>query len=589
MQRTVATVGGETITVQDLKKEFDGALIGLRRSFGSGLTEQQAKQLGLMDKALQQLVTQKQIDLEAKRLGIDVTEKATLEWIASLPEFRNKDGSFNKDLFRSAAQKEQLSEEGFITKSEGMIMRRELYFPFANSSKIPDAILEAVALARGQKRIFDVVTLADSSMHDIPAPDEKTLHDFYQKNLQSFTAPEYRAVTIARLSVADVAKTIDISDDQLKKEYETNLAQYTRPERRDILQAVVQDEAKAKQMATAARAGGNLTSAASDMGIKTVPINQTEEKTLLPELAKPVFALKQGQISDPVKSSLGWHVVQLKKITPAGTASFDEIKDELREATRKDQAADAAARMTNQLDDELAAGRALEDIADALKMRLVKIAAFDANGKMPDGKDPSELPNKDEVLKAAFGQNAGETSPIIDDRNGNYVVVRTDQVTPSAARPFDKAKDQVVAAWRTQQQGVRAAAEAETIAKGLREGKAPSSFAAQDGVEVRVSKPVSLLGDSDPSLPPESMSQIVKMKKGEVIVSSLPGKQIILRLAELVNPDAAADKADKVKVNTELNSRMTSELIEEYSRYLHDVFPAEVNQDVLDAMRQQGS
>ena len=84
----------------------------------------------------------------------------------------------------------------------------------------------------------------------------------------------------------------------------------------------------------------------------------------------------------------------------------------------------------------------------------------------------------------------------------------------------------------------RAAAEAETIAKALRAGKAPSSFAGQSGVEVSVSKPVSLLGDSDPALPASVLPQIAKMKKGDVVTAAVPGHQLILKLAEFVNPSA---------------------------------------------------
>src|ERR1700730_7343543 len=142
--------------------------------------------------------------------------------------------------------------------------------------------------------------------------------------------------------------------------------------------------------------------------------------------------MKAGEVSNPIKSNLGWHVVQLKNISPAGTPSFDEVKEQIRTDMKRDQAVDTATRMVNKLDDELGAGHALEDIADSMKLRLIKIPAVEDNGKTPDGKDPPELPHKEDVLKAAFGQNAGETSPVLDDKNGNYFVVRTDEISPAA-------------------------------------------------------------------------------------------------------------------------------------------------------------
>lgn len=587
-QRTVASVDGEKISVEALKRSFDKNLILMRRSFGPDLTEQQAKQLGLLEQTLKELIRSKQVELEIKRLGIDVTPQMAMDAIAATPSLRNPDGSFNKDLFQRVAS-QQGGEGAILADQQQNIARREIFYPLANVEKVPNFIVEAVTKARGQKRIFDVVSIANDSMRDVPAPDEKALHDFYEKNAQSFTAPEYRAITVAQLSMEDLVKEISISDDQLKKEYDAHIDQFADPERRDILQIIAPDEEKAKQVIAAARTSGNLPNAAHDAGYKTVPINGTEEKTLLPELAKPVFSMTVGQISEPLKSPLGWHVLQLKKITPPHTASFDEVKAQLRETMQKDQAADAATRAANQLDDELAAGHALEDIADGLKMRLIKISAIDANGKTTEGKDPTELPSKENVLKAAYSQAAGETSPIIDDKAGHYLVVRTDQVTPSTLRSYGSVKNQIVALWKTKEQEAHAVADAKKILKALNEGKAASSFAAQGGVEVRLSKPISLLGDNDSAIPNDLLPQLMKLKKGEAMTAPVPGHQLVLHLAQLVDLDAAAVKADHDKVSEQIVKQSKEELAAEYLAYLQTLFPSKINHDALEAMQQQGS
>ena len=76
-----------------------------------------------------------------------------------------------------------------------------------------------------------------------------------------------------------------------------------------------------------------------------------------------------------------------------------------------------------------------------MKLRLIKIAALDQNGKTPDGHDPAELPDRQNVLKSGFEQGSGEVSPVLDDRQGNYTVVRTDEITPVAIPPFETIKD----------------------------------------------------------------------------------------------------------------------------------------------------
>ena len=97
----------------------------------------------------------------------------------------------------------------------------------------------------------------------------------------------------------------------------------------------------------------DLATAAKKAGYNAVPLEQVEEKTLMPALASAVFALPKGQISAPVKSDLGWHVVQVTKIDPAGTPDFDSIKDKLRDDMKHDQAIESITRMVNELDDQL--------------------------------------------------------------------------------------------------------------------------------------------------------------------------------------------------------------------------------------------
>jgi peptidyl-prolyl cis-trans isomerase D len=587
LQRKVAKAGDEIITVQMLDHAFEAKLADVRRRSGENITAHQAKLLGGLDKVLEDLIAQAELRQGLNRLHMDVSDKSAIDWLKQQNGFKNPDGTLNKEAFQSALERTHLDEAHFIAEEKKAIAGREILAAFESFGLVPQSVAMSVASARGQQRILDVVTLANDSITNIVAPNDKVLQEFYNKNGKDFTAPEYRAVTIARLMSSDVTKDVRISDDEVKKEYDDHKDQYMQPERRDILQVVVPDESRAKQLVAAARSSGNLPHEAQVLGFKTVPLSNTEEKTLLPELTSAVFKLKVDEMAEPVRSPLGWHVVQLKHITPSGTPEFVDIKNEMRDVMQRDRAADAVTRLVNQMDDELAAGHSLEDIADGWHLRLIKIPALDGNGKTPEGRDPTELPNKNDVLKTAFGQNAGETSPIIDDKNGNYIIIRTDEVTASTLRPFDKVRDQVVPAWKKQEQGKRALVEAEAIAKSMREGKFSSVAAARPGLGIHVSRPLSLLGESDPEIPDTLTTQIFGLKKGEVIVSPQPDHQIILRLSKIVPLDGAAETATRGKVADEMDKQFPNELGDEYLKYLRTLFPVSIDEKLLRTMRER--
>ena len=440
LQRTVAKTGKASITAQDLTRTFDQSMTRARAMFGPEFTVQQAKEHGLFEQTLDTLIAHADIQQDLKRLGVDASNQEVLDKIISEPHFHDKDGNFNKDMFRQMIAQSGMNESNFMSTAREDLAQQQLFDSIQTNGKLPETIIDEVHRALGQKRIFDVVTIKNNGLANVPAPDDKVLQDFYQQNGQAFMAPEYRGLTIVRLSVDDLAKDIKISDEDLKKEFDAKAADLAEPEKRDYLQTVLQDENKAKQLAKAAQASHDLAAASKAAGYESVPLNGITEKSTPPAL-KPALSLQAGQVSEPIKSEIGWHVVQLKKITPGHSVDFEGAKDKLLETMKHDQAIESVTRMVNQLDDELAAGHALEDIADSMKLRLIKIPSVDQNGKTPDDQSPAELPAKAEVLKNAFQQNSGEVSPVLDDRQGNYVVVRTDEVVPAAVPPFEKIKD----------------------------------------------------------------------------------------------------------------------------------------------------
>ncbi|NTU76759.1 MAG: hypothetical protein HGA90_02945, partial [Alphaproteobacteria bacterium] len=152
-----------------------------------------------------------------------------------------------------------------------------------------------------------------------------------------------------------------------------------------------------------------------------------------------------------------------------------------------------------------------------------------------------------------------------------------------------KVKDQVATAWKKEKQAEKAAAEVDEMAKAVRDGKKMTAFANQPGVEVRLSKPISLLGDMDRDVPVSVLPQILQMKSGDVITAALPDRHFVLRLADVVPVDPTKPGPGRLKIEDSLKENLPNEIPEEYARFLHERFPIKINQNVLDFMKKQGS
>jgi peptidyl-prolyl cis-trans isomerase D len=586
-QREVATVGGSAITVQQLEFMFQKSLPDARRQFGPELTDAQARQMGVLDQTLNLMIEESAFDQEAARLGIRVGQDVVMANIAAIPQFRDKDGNFRADQFQMALRKAGLTEQFFVESEKRDIARRLLIAGLSAGISVPKLVVDNMYQARGAKRILEIVSLRNDSMKNLPAPSESELKAYYEAHQNSFVAPEYRGITIARLSSEETVKEVAITKEEARKVYDANNSAYVLPQRRDLVQVVLQDEGKAKALSGLAIVQKDLSRAARSKGLTPIDMKKIDDKTVLPELYTTVFGLEEGDISQPVKSGLGWHVIQIKKIYEGGQQPFEEVEKSIRENLQQERVGDLVARNVNQLDDAIAAGTPLEEIADSLKLRLTRFPSVTNGGLDLAGKNVSEIPAKTAVFQAAYSQNEGEVSQVIEDGEGNYLVVRTDSVQPSHTRTYDEVKELVAKAFHEDQMAKAAADEANKIAEEMRGGKKATSYASHPGVSVRLSKPISLLGDMDKELVPTAIQHVFVMQKDDVVALSGPGRQYIIKLADIVPVNPKKPEPSRLKVVDDLKRALPLDLVDYYIGYVKQIFPVKINSELIDTLRRR--
>lgn len=590
-QREVARVGSEKILVQELQLHFQLSLPEARRAFGPDLTIAQAKKMGLLDQTLDRMMEESSFNQEASRLGLKLSRNDTFRRIAALPQLQDAQGKFDPRVWQELVGRSGLAEQVFIEQEKQNMIRGALYRATVANAKPPKLFIDDMYRAQGAKRVLEMVALRNDGMKDIPAPSQETLKTFYEEHEDDFAAPERRSMSVAMLNAADLGKDIVVTDDEVKNAYDTRNEDFTQVETRDLTQVIFQDEAKAKDFYESAKNAASFDSAAKAKGMTPIAMNKVDEKTVLPELYASVFSAHEGEVSAPVKTQMGWHVVKVKKIHAGGKPALADIKEDVRRMLQDERIGDAVARTVNQLDESLGAGKSLEDIADALKLRLVRFPALDASGKTAEGKAMRDLPEAkgltilDQVVQESFGMNASEAGQVQDDRRGNYFVVRTDSVAPAHVIPFADIEGKVRAAWLAQEQMHAAAAAVQDIAKAMREGAKATSFAARPGAEVRLSKPLSLLGQTDPDVSQQTLEQVFQMKKGDVITAQGKTKQYALRLADIVPVDPAKPESSRMKVEEELSDHLPLDLLNLYASHLHDKFPQRIKRSVLDSLK----
>jgi peptidyl-prolyl cis-trans isomerase D len=488
-------------------------------------------------------------------------------------------------MWHKLLSKSGMTERFFLDNVEKEKARGVILSTLAANIIPPKTMIDSLYEARGAKRLFEVLTVQNNSFTDISKPSDDDLMAYYKENEGQFFAPEYRAVTVATLSPESLQDDIVISDDDVKAEYEKRKEELTEPETRDVVQVVLQDEGKAKALYDAAQKAGDLSKAAKAQGMTPIMMKKISEKTVLPDLYTTLFSSAEKQISAPVKTSLGYHVTQVSKVYEGGVPAYDMVKEDLKKSMKEERQGDFLATTINKLDDALASGRPLEDIANDLRLHMVRYAAIDQSGKDAEGKEIKDIPNKESMLSTAYGLGDGDTSPVQEGEKGAYYVVRLDKLTPSQARPFDEVKMRVTSAWIQKRQHEKAVTEAETIAKSIREGRKVADFATTRGVSIRLSKPISLLGELDNDIPSQIAPQIFAMKTGDVVTAQTPDKQYVLRLSSIVPVSAKDHEPIRLKVAEQVKSNLPLDLVKQYMEHLHKVFSVKINKELLESLK----
>lgn len=580
----VAEVGPTEITRGDLDTEFRRQIDRLRPMFGGELTVEQARQFGLLDQSVNTLVQRALYDLAAKRAGITVGDDTIRQRIAEEPAFRAPNGQFDRSQFATLLRQNNLTEQGYTALMRKEIARGVIASAVGAGTVAPKPLVEDLYRYREEKRVAEVITIPHAAFKDVGTPDEAAQLRYYEDHQVRFTAPEYRALTVVELTADAIAKDIQITDEQVRAAYDERAGDYQVPERRSVAMAVFDDEAKAKAAAEAAKAG-SLADAAKANGSEAVTLDNVR-KDELPEIGDAAFALKQGEVSAPLKSALGWHVVTVTAIQPPTERSFDEVKEALRAELRKERALEQLYQASNKLDDRLAGGATLEELAQGQGLPLSKIAAVDSTGKAPDGSavsGPADLP---QILQTAFGLRQGINSNLTEGKSGAYHAVRVDSITPAAVKPLTEVRDAVIAGWQDDERGRKAAELAKQAAEKLKSSK---DLAAQDvavsvGGSAAMTEPFTRGAQNATGLTPELIGRLFEVKPDDVVSGASGEAQLVARLREVIAADPAAKDANLSQVQATVLRGVEGDLMGEFAQALQKEFPVTVHRDRIAQM-----
>lgn len=577
--QNIGKVGDREIDASEYARALKQELDAFSAQIGQPVGLPQAQALGLDRQVLQKVITSAALDNEDARIGLSVGDAAVAAQVAGIKGFQSTAGTFDRATYRDALQRNNLTEKAFESGIRADLSRQVLQGAIVGGFEAPAALTDTLFAYIGERRGFSLLRLKEG---DLPAPlaepDDATLKAYYDAHIADFTRPEAKRITFATLLPDTLAQTMQVDEKALREAYDQRKSEYQVPEKRLVERLVFGTTEEAAAAKARLDAGETFESLVAERKLTLNDIDLGDvTKADLGAAGDAVFALTAPGVVGPLDSDLGPALFRMNAILASQNTSFEEARPALLTDMQTEAARRAIADKVNVIDDALAGGGSIEDVA---KEQGMTVATTDyAEGA--DDNDP--VAGYPEFRKAAAKLTTDSYPEAILLSDGGVVVMRMDETVPPTAIPFDKAKDKVAEAQH-----------AVVLTKALGDRAAEIKAAVEGGASLGQFGIVSVTTETDRSgfvqdAPDSLMKAVFAMKPGEMQVIEGPNYVAVLRL-DTVKP--APTEGEDAKAQREALAIRAAQAISQdaftlYSNALTSEAGITLDQNVINAVHAQ--
>jgi peptidyl-prolyl cis-trans isomerase D len=580
---TFAKIGRTEVTIEQFRALYTDKLQALGRQFGRPITLEQARALGIDRQITRQIIDEMLLDERVRALRLGISDAEIARRIMQDPGFQGPNGQFDRQRFADILRNAGFTEQRFVAEQRRTMLRQQLLGTITGAPIAPTAMVEAADRFQNEQRTIEYVLFDHAQAGEVAAPAPDVLAQYFEPRKSQFRAPEYRKVVIVSLLPAERARSIEISDEDLKRAYEERTVRLTTPERRQIQQIVFPKAEDARAAADRIAKGETFEAIAKERGLadKDIDLGTVTRAAMLDRVvADAAFALKEGEVSAPVQGRFGTVLLRVTKIEPEKVPTFEEAAEQLRTDLANEKARSEVTAIYDKVEDERSLGKPLAETADKLKLdaRTVEI---DRSGMDPKSQPVANLPQQQRLIAGAFAADIGtDNDPLQVD--GGYVWYEVSGITPERDRTLDEVKDQVEARWREDEIANRLRTKAATFLDKVKGGTALADAAAADNLKVETRTGVKR-ASTTPPLTERTLDVIFRTPKDAFgnAPAEAPGEQLVFRVTDVVEPTTDLASEESKRLRGALNNAMVGDVQAEYLELLQREIGVTINERAL--------
>ncbi len=559
--KDLAQVGAITINGDQFTRDLQRQIKTFAAQTGQPITMADAHKFGIDTQVLDNMVSQAAVAVTASKLKLAVSQQVITSELAGNKAFQNNNGQFDKIAFSRALQNNNLSEAGYFEMQMRAHTESAVLDAAAAQATLPKTFTQAIGQYEGETRdvkYFDV----SASEADVTKPTDAELGAQYKKSPDAYTAPEYRTAALITVDTKSLATTQTVSAEEMQAGYDKYQKDYFTPERRSIIQVTFPSLDAAKKAKDRITAGEDLLKIAGEMNLKEADVtlvDKVKQDFIDPKIAEAAFALPEAQVSEPVQGGLAIALLKAAKVTVAKQPSLAEIKDELTQRLQLEKAKSQLQQVYNDVEDARAQSMKFENIAKKAGLTFTLLPPISAAAQDQTGKDLSTMAKAD-VLKAIFSSDVGVESDAIGGSDG-YTWYDVRSVVPSAVKPFEEVRSQLVQDVTNQLIRKAALEKALKVVDGLKGGKTIDVAAQESGAQVKLAAGLKRNQQTAEIDGPALAAAYSVVDQGFAAAPGGDGKTArVLQIVKVVVPSVMATSPELDQMKQQLKSSFDSDL-----------------------------
>ncbi len=579
----LARIGGTEISIEQFRQLYSERLQQVGRQLGRPITLDQARAMGLDQQLVGQLIGEATLDERAKALRLGISDTEMARRITSNPELLGPTGQFDRTRFEMLLRQNQTTERRFIEEQRKLLLRRQLGGTVLTGSQLPKAAMEASERFQNEQRTVEYVLFDRAHAGEIPEPTPEQLAKFYEERKAAFRAPEYRKIVVLPLLPSEQAQWTQISEADVKKAYEDRRARYLTPERRTLQQIVFDNPQDAQAAADRIAKGESFLNIAKERKLteKEIDLGTLTRASMVDQaVATAAFALKEGEVSAPVKGRFGTVLVRVEKVEPEQVRPFDDVREELQRDLQNERARADILPLYDKIEDERSIGRSLSEAAANLKL-AVRTFEVNREGVDASGKPITGLPEAQRILTSAFTADIGvENDPL--QVQGGYIWYEVTGITPERERTLDEVKTELEARWRNDQIANVLRTKASEMLDKLKSGTPFAELAKTAGLKIETQADIKR-GNAAAPFSARTVDGIFRTAKdgyGTAEAGS-PGEQVVFRVTDVKMPEVDPKSEEATRLRDSLNRSFTEDVFGGYLGYLQRQVGVTINENAL--------